>query len=64
MTRSKRGLTKPIQRLNLHISTTPHSYLQAFKDPNWSKALKEEYDALIKNGIWDLVPRPTCVNIV
>ncbi|KAJ9558576.1 hypothetical protein OSB04_013190 [Centaurea solstitialis] len=66
-TRAKAGITKPIQRLNLHINTTspvPRSHLQALRDPNWQKAMNEEYHALIKNGTWTLVPRPPGVNIV
>ncbi|XP_071740896.1 uncharacterized protein [Rutidosis leptorrhynchoides] len=61
------GTTKPVQCLNLHISTIspiPTSYPLAFKDPNWQHAMTEEYNALIKNGTWTLVPRPSDTNIV
>lgn len=34
------------------------------KDPNWQKAIHEEYNALIANRTWVLVPRPTGANVV
>ncbi|KAJ9551935.1 hypothetical protein OSB04_015980 [Centaurea solstitialis] len=66
-TRSRSGIVKPIQKLNLHtssISPVPRSHLQAIKDPNWRQAMNDEYSALISNGTWTLVPRPPGVNIV
>ncbi|GJW44308.1 ribonuclease H-like domain-containing protein [Tanacetum coccineum] len=52
---------------NLHVSTIspiPKSYPIAFRDPNWYRAMLDEYTALIKNNIWILVPRPPDANIV
>ncbi|KAI3746178.1 hypothetical protein L6452_08601 [Arctium lappa] len=66
-TRSKSGIFKPTHRLNLHstsISSVPRSHLQALQDPNWHKAMNEEYNALITNGTWVLVPRPPDANVV
>lgn len=40
------------------------THLQALEDPNWNPTVNEEYDALIKNGMWTLVPRPKATNIV
>ncbi|GKC49029.1 ribonuclease H-like domain-containing protein, partial [Tanacetum coccineum] len=37
------------------------SYSLAIKDPNWQRALLDEYNALIN---WVLVPRPPDTNIV
>ncbi|GKC79145.1 ribonuclease H-like domain-containing protein [Tanacetum coccineum] len=56
-----------MHRLNLHVSSIPPlpiSYSDAFNDPNWQKAMTDEYNALIKNNTWTLVPRPTDANIV
>ncbi|GJU68136.1 ribonuclease H-like domain-containing protein [Tanacetum coccineum] len=53
--------------MNCHATTTlpiPRSNLHALCDPNWHKAMVDEYNALISNGMWALVPRPTNVNIV
>jgi histone deacetylase 1/2 len=38
--------------------------VSALKDPNWKMAMHDEYDALIKNETWDLVPRPPDVNVI
>ncbi|GKB84574.1 ribonuclease H-like domain-containing protein [Tanacetum coccineum] len=59
--------TRPLQRLNLHVSTVsplPKSYCDAFHDPNWQNAMSDEYNALIKNNTWTLMPRPTDANII
>ncbi|GJS06692.1 ribonuclease H-like domain-containing protein [Tanacetum coccineum] len=53
--------------MNYHVTTTspiPRSHLHALRDPNWHKAMVDEYNALISNGTWALVPRPANVNIV
>ncbi|GJU84109.1 DNA helicase, partial [Tanacetum coccineum] len=61
------GISKPLTRMNCHATTTspiPRSHLHALRNPNWHKAMVDEYNALISNGTWVLVPRPTNVNIV
>nr|GEW11551.1 ribonuclease H-like domain-containing protein [Tanacetum cinerariifolium] len=58
---------RPTERLNLHVSSVsplPKYYRDAFNDPNWQNAMRDEYIALIKNKTWVLVPRPTDTNIV
>ncbi|XP_071686916.1 uncharacterized protein [Rutidosis leptorrhynchoides] len=67
ITRHQLGTTKPVQRLNLLLSNpspTPKTYSYALNDPNWHHAMTDEYNALIKNGTWTLVPRPSDTNIV
>ncbi|GKD99341.1 ribonuclease H-like domain-containing protein [Tanacetum coccineum] len=67
VTRAKADIVKPVDRLNLHSSTTSHipwSYLYALRDPNWKQAMVDEYNALIANGTWVLVPCPYNVKIV
>ncbi|GKA63856.1 ribonuclease H-like domain-containing protein [Tanacetum coccineum] len=39
-------------------------HVHALHDPNWKKAMLDEYNALITNGTWVLMPRPANVNIV
>ena len=69
-TRSHHGIFKPRRILNLHtssdnsISPLPTNPLNAFRDHNWKMAMKDEYDALIENKTWDLVPRPFNANII
>lgn len=36
----------------------PKSTKQALADPTWLAAMQAEYDALINNGTWSLVPLP------
>nr|CAN68480.1 hypothetical protein VITISV_007280 [Vitis vinifera] len=69
-TRAKNHITKPIQKLNLHThlasfpSSEPTSVAQALKDSNWCKAMSEEYDALVRNGTWELVSPTGITNLV
>ncbi|GKA76736.1 ribonuclease H-like domain-containing protein, partial [Tanacetum coccineum] len=58
---------RPTKRLNLHVSSVSHLpkyYRDAFNDPNWQNAMRDEYTTLIKNKTWTLVPRPSDTNIV
>lgn len=65
-TRSRDGTRKQKSVLSLHttVSPIPNSHLQALKDPNWNPAMTVEYDALIKNETFKLVPKPPDTNIV
>jgi hypothetical protein len=42
----------------------PSSIHAALVDPNWRRAMEEEFAALIANNTWDLVPRPVGSNII
>ncbi|GKE30297.1 ribonuclease H-like domain-containing protein [Tanacetum coccineum] len=67
VTRFGVGSNKPTQRLNFHVSFVsplPKTYRDAFHDSNWQNAMRDEYDALIKNSTWTLVPRPPDANVV
>ncbi|GJT35659.1 ribonuclease H-like domain-containing protein [Tanacetum coccineum] len=67
VTRVKAGIFKPLERMNCHVTTTsplPRSHVHALRDPNWKEAMLDEYNALITNGTWVLVPRPANVNVV
>nr|CAB3499537.1 unnamed protein product [Digitaria exilis] len=46
------------------ISPIPSSVRDALADPNWRRAMEEEYAALLANQTWDLVPRPSGGNVV
>jgi histone deacetylase 1/2 len=67
-TRSITGrLPPPIDKLNLSAvisSPLPYNYLVALRDPAWRQAMQEEYDALMHNNTWSLVPPPPGANIV
>lgn len=70
-TRSMRGIVKPRKLFNLSvtiddptISPLPRNPKLALSDPNWKSAMLSEFNALIKNKTWDLVPRPCDANII
>ncbi|GKD13230.1 hypothetical protein Tco_1197637, partial [Tanacetum coccineum] len=65
--RAKEDISKPIDRLSLHTTNTsplPWSHVHDLHDLNWQKDMLNEYNALITNGMWVLVPRPANVNVV
>jgi hypothetical protein len=62
-TRLQSGITEPkqftdgtIRYGNLCSTGEPQSLQEALGDPNWKKAMEEEYATLLKNGTWHLVP--------
>nr|GEW48749.1 hypothetical protein [Tanacetum cinerariifolium] len=67
VTRAKAGIFKPLECMNCHVTTTlplPRSLVHALRDPYWKEAMLDEYNALISNETWVLVPRPANVNVV
>nr|GEV86521.1 ribonuclease H-like domain-containing protein [Tanacetum cinerariifolium] len=56
-------LTKPLNSHVSLVSPLPKSYCEAFNDVNWHSATRDEYNALIKNSTWTLIPRPSDVNV-
>nr|GEZ45807.1 ribonuclease H-like domain-containing protein [Tanacetum cinerariifolium] len=67
VTRAKARIFKPLERMTYHVTTTsplPHSHVHALWDSNWKEAMLDEYNALISNGTWVLVPHPANVNVV
>jgi hypothetical protein len=42
----------------------PTSVCAVLTDPSWRRTMEEEYDALIANNTWELVPRPVGSNVV
>ncbi|KAE8713006.1 hypothetical protein F3Y22_tig00110220pilonHSYRG00054 [Hibiscus syriacus] len=72
VTRSQHGIFKPktifdpseAHTITVTRSPLPRNPVVALRDPNWKLAMTDEYDALIKNKTWDLVPRPPGVNFI
>jgi hypothetical protein len=50
--------------LSSPLSPVPTSVHATLTDPSWRYVMEEEYDALITNNTWDLVPRPVGSNVV
>jgi hypothetical protein len=44
--------------------TKPTCYTKVIKDPNWCQAMNLEFDALLKNQTWKLVPYTEAENVV
>jgi hypothetical protein len=69
-TRAKQNFRLSADRLILSatsastLSPVPSSIRAALVDPNWRRAMEEEFAALIVNNTWDLVPRPVGSNVV
>ncbi|GKC31171.1 ribonuclease H-like domain-containing protein [Tanacetum coccineum] len=65
--RAQVGMVKPNPRFHCHtthISLLPKSLSVALSDPHWRDAMYDEYNVLIKNGTWILVPKPPNLNVV
>ncbi|KAB2607785.1 hypothetical protein D8674_010953 [Pyrus ussuriensis x Pyrus communis] len=56
-----RGLTAI---LDIHESSETTHYKQAVTSENWRNAMKEEFEALQKQGTWELVPVPPNRNVI
>ena len=58
-TRSTSGFHNPRIHPSLFLThCEPRGVKQAMADPNWLSAMQLEYNALINNHTWDLVPLP------
>ncbi|GJS97010.1 ribonuclease H-like domain-containing protein [Tanacetum coccineum] len=67
VTRAQVGTVKPNPRFHGHTSYNfplPKSPSIALSDPNWRDVMYDEYNALIRNSTWILVPKPPNVNMV
>ncbi|WJZ95511.1 hypothetical protein VitviT2T_014278 [Vitis vinifera] len=72
--RAKNNICKPITKMNLHTQLTkgddhePTTLTQALKDhkwlPEWQQAMHLEFEALMSNKTWVLVPPPPNQNII
>jgi histone deacetylase 1/2 len=49
---------------NLCSTCEPQSVQEALGDPNWKKAMEDEYAALLKNDTWHLVPYKPGMNLI
>jgi hypothetical protein len=69
-TRSQAGIHKPKQytdgtiRYGMSAISEPATVLDALADNNWKKAMDLEYEALMKNKTWHLVPPNHAHNII
>ena len=40
------------------IMTEPSSFEEAMEDLAWVDAMVEEYDSIVRNSAWEIIPRP------
>jgi hypothetical protein len=66
-----KGIYKPRKLFNLAvtiddptISPLPKNPKLALSDSNWKSKMQSEFNALISNNTWDLVPRPCDVKYI
>ena len=48
----------------MQTTSEPHTYSQASKSEPWVQAMQHEYQALLRNRTWSLVPHPPSAHIV
>jgi hypothetical protein len=53
-----------IANLNTVIDSDPFTFVEASKHQVWKDAMNEEYDSILKNDVWTIVPRPHGKSVV
>ena len=46
------------------VVTDPSSFEEVVEDPAWVDAMVEEYDSIVRNSAWEIVPRPEGLSVV
>lgn len=57
ITKGKVGIFKPKLYTVVLVHKEPDTVQEAINDENWFQAMKSEYDTLMTNGTWSLVPK-------
>jgi hypothetical protein len=50
--------------MNKCIVTKQSSFQEAVQDPIWFDSMVDEYDSIVKNSAWEIVPRPADKSVV
>jgi hypothetical protein len=53
-----------IAHLNTVIDSEPSTFVDASKHQVWKDVINEEYDSILKNDVWTVVPRPHGKSVV
>jgi hypothetical protein len=40
------------------VNAEPSTFEEAVKQKEWKKAMMKEYQSIMKNGVWEVVPKP------
>ena len=46
------------------VVTSPSSFEEGVEEPAWADAMIEEYDSIVRNSAWEIVPRPEGKSVV
>ena len=69
-TRAKNNIYRPLHKLSLATLYDPQlpiqltNVTQALKHPQWQIAMSTEFDALLHNGTWSLIPPHPSQNLI
>jgi hypothetical protein len=47
-----------------YIVIEASSFQEAMQDPTWVDVIVEDYDSIVKNSAWEIVPRPVDKSVV
>ncbi|XP_020114487.1 uncharacterized protein LOC109728471 isoform X3 [Ananas comosus] len=64
MAKNFAGSTSFLASTHTTLPTEPITFHEAFQDADWRAAMAEEFDALLTNDTWELVPAPPSVNLI
>lgn len=65
VTRGKSSIFKPkVLTISLSEDLEPSTITTTLSNPKWKQAMKEEFNALIKNNTWNLVSPPQIENLL
>jgi hypothetical protein len=53
-----------IATISHNIDSEPSSYEEVSSQPVWRNVMMEEYQSIMKNDVWDIVPRPKGKSVV
>ena len=46
------------------VEIEPSSFEEVIEKPIWVDVMVEEYDSIVRNNVWEVVPRPTNKSVV
>jgi hypothetical protein len=44
--------------MTILVNAEPSTFEEAVKKKEWKEAMMEEYQSIMKNDVWEIVPRP------
>jgi hypothetical protein len=47
-----------------HLNVEPSTFEEAVKKKEWKEAMMEKYQSIMKNDVWEIMPRPEGKSVV